>query len=111
LGNTAFKSNNLDEARKQYEEAYEFADVPSDDEDENLSCSKFKTVLEGNKAAVYLKLKDWSSAIESCDKVLKSDPVNLKALYRRSQAKTNHGLYEESNEDLQECLKIEPNNT
>ena len=65
--------------------------MPSDDDDENLSCGKFKTVLESNKAAVYLKLKDWSAAVESCDKVLKSDPSNIKALFRRSQARSSHG--------------------
>ena len=50
-GNLFFKENNWFEAKNKYEEAYEFADVPSDDE-----CGKFKTVLESNKAAVYLKL-------------------------------------------------------
>jgi chromosome condensin MukBEF complex kleisin-like MukF subunit len=34
-------------------------------------------------AAVYLKLRDWTKAIEKCDIVLKEDSGNVKALFRR----------------------------
>ncbi len=40
-----------------------------------------------NLGACYLKLKDPFTAICACNEVLKLDPLNVKALYRRAKAK------------------------
>ena len=31
-------------------------------------------------------MKDWPACVEQCDKVLRKDSENVKALYRRAQA-------------------------
>ena len=44
------------------------------------------TPLYGNLAAVATSTKDWPACIEQCDKVLRSDRDNVKALYRKGVA-------------------------
>merc|ERR1711957_596435 len=41
-------------------------------------------------------LDKWRDADESCEAVLKEDPDNVKALFRRGQAKRNLQLYQEA---------------
>ena len=44
------------------------------------------TPLYGNLAAVASSMKDWPACVEQCDKVLKKDSNNVKALYRKGVA-------------------------
>ena len=43
-------------------------------------------LLNLNIAQAYIKNKDYSSCVEAAGKVLKEDPQNAKALYRRGFA-------------------------
>ncbi|CAF1273581.1 unnamed protein product [Adineta ricciae] len=66
--------------------------------------------LYSNRAACYLKVFEPYKAIDDCDKALKIDPKNVRALYRKASAyKMTHNreLHESTLKDL---LKIEPNN-
>lgn len=40
-----------------------------------------------NRAQARLKLQQWEAAAEDCSAVLQKDPKNVKALYRRAQAR------------------------
>ena len=71
--------------------------------------------LEGalglNLAACQLKLGQESHASSNCSRVLRVDPGNVKALYRRGVAGMRLGDLDRAEKDLQEALEIEPGNT
>merc|ERR1712137_537397 len=57
-----------------------------------------KRQCELNKAACFLKLREYADAKKSCDVVLKDQSNNVKAMYRKAQA-----CYEMK--DIQECTR------
>ena len=63
-----------------------------------------------NRAICFLKLNNYSSAIRECDLVLKYEPNNIKALYRRACGRSSYGLLHGALEDLELLLKIDPSN-
>lgn len=63
-----------------------------------------------NIAQACLNLKDWSGAIDKAGKVLKDEPNNVKALYRRGIARNNLGSSDEALVDLKRALELEPSN-
>jgi len=82
-----------------------------------------------NRAAAYLKLGKYvcvdsickktcvrvvlfrnEDAERDCTRVLESSPDNVKALFRRSQARTGMGNFTEAHKDILKVLKVEPSN-
>lgn len=63
-----------------------------------------------NIAAVELKMANFSNAKYSCNEVLKGEPRNAKALYRRGQAEIGLKNYDEAVRDLKTAQKLLPNN-
>lgn len=63
-----------------------------------------------NIAAVELKLTNFVNAKYSCDEVLKGDPKNAKAFYRRGQAEIALKNYDEAIKDLKTAHILMPNN-
>uniref|UniRef100_A0A7M4E6C6 Sperm associated antigen 1 n=1 Tax=Crocodylus porosus TaxID=8502 RepID=A0A7M4E6C6_CROPO len=63
-----------------------------------------------NKAQAEIKLKDWHSALQDCEKVLDMEPDNLKALMRHATANKYLQNYQAAIEDLTEVLYVEPEN-
>ncbi|XP_006029329.1 sperm-associated antigen 1 isoform X1 [Alligator sinensis] len=63
-----------------------------------------------NKAQAEIKLKDWHSALQDCEKVLDMEPGNLKALMRHATANKHLQNYQAAIEDLTEVLYVEPEN-
>ena len=63
-----------------------------------------------NQAMCHLKLNQASKAESACSKVLKEDPENVKALYRRAQALSATGDYTKALADLKRAAEIEPAN-
>eukprot|EP00658_Telonema_sp_P-2_P035279 TRINITY_DN25680_c0_g1_i3.p1 TRINITY_DN25680_c0_g1~~TRINITY_DN25680_c0_g1_i3.p1 ORF type:complete len:148 (+),score=44.30 TRINITY_DN25680_c0_g1_i3:345-788(+) len=61
-----------------------------------------------NLAAVYLRQERFNEAILCCDYVLKQNPANSKALYRRAKAKMDRGWLDEARLDLEKCSLITP---
>ena len=58
-----------------------------------------------NKAACYLKLDQNEQAINCCDEILRLQPNNLKALYRKARALHNLSRYVEAREILLALIK------
>jgi len=58
-----------------------------------------------------LKLGNTLAVIFHCEKVLKIDENNCKALYRIAVAFTKRGEYDKAEESLRKALKLEPNNS
>ncbi|XP_054047303.1 sperm-associated antigen 1 isoform X1 [Rissa tridactyla] len=63
-----------------------------------------------NKAQAEIKLQDWYSALQDCEKVLDMEPGNVKALVRRASVHNQLQNYQTAIEDLNKVLCIEPEN-
>ncbi|KAI9449906.1 hypothetical protein BJY52DRAFT_1305637 [Lactarius psammicola] len=63
-----------------------------------------------NRAAAYLKLSKYEDAERDCTAVLNLSNKNVKAFFRRAQARVSLQKLGEAHNDLQWALKIEPNN-
>ncbi|XP_071410182.1 sperm-associated antigen 1 isoform X2 [Pithys albifrons albifrons] len=64
-----------------------------------------------NKAQAEIKLQDWDSALQDCEKVLDMEPGNVKALLRRATVHSQLQNYQTAMEDLNKVLCVEPDNT
>ncbi|XP_071959727.1 sperm-associated antigen 1-like [Antedon mediterranea] len=63
-----------------------------------------------NRSLVCIKLQKFGDAIEDCNKVLESEPDNVKALLRRATAKKGLKSYHAAKLDIQQTLALEPGN-
>ncbi|XP_010019769.1 PREDICTED: sperm-associated antigen 1 [Nestor notabilis] len=63
-----------------------------------------------NKAQAEIKLQDWDSALQDCEKVLDMEPGNIKALMRRATVHRQLQNYQAAIEDLNRVLRVEPEN-
>lgn len=70
-----------------------------------------KVVSYTNRALCYLKLNQANKAESDCDKSLKKEPGNIKAMFRRAQAKKLKQHYRESISDLKNLLTMDPKNS
>ncbi|XP_054446038.1 sperm-associated antigen 1 [Pteronotus mesoamericanus] len=94
-GNEAFNSGDYEEAVKYY----------------TRSLSVLPTVVAyNNRAQAELKLQNWNSAFQDCEKVLELEPGNVKALLRRATTYKHQNKLQEAIEDLSKVLDIEPDN-
>eukprot|EP00892_Ulva_mutabilis_P009992 jgi/Ulvmu1/7365/UM036_0025.1 len=66
-----------------------------------------KMICELNKAMCHLKLEEWGQCEEICSQVLKRGP-NLKALYRRGQARLYLQSFRSAAQDLQQAVDMCP---
>lgn len=73
------------------------------------NCPILQVKLYNNLAHCQLQYDEYEAAIVLCEKALKFDPVNVKALYRKCTAHSGLHMYEEAWKDIQEALRIEPN--
>ncbi len=65
--------------------------------------------LMGNLAAAHLSMSNWKRVIKYTTEVLKYEPSNDKALYRRSQALRKYPeRLEEARKDLAEAIRVNP---
>lgn len=99
-GNEAFKSENYEEAISAYCKAINLAEKDSRD---------YATYLK-NRAAAYLKTKEYDKVIRDCDEALKIVPEDPKALFRRAQALEALERFEEAYRDAKLIFTVEPTN-
>ncbi|XP_057591168.1 sperm-associated antigen 1 isoform X1 [Hippopotamus amphibius kiboko] len=94
-GNEAFNSGDYEEAVMYY----------------TRSISVLPTIAAyNNRAQAELKLQNWNSAFQDCEKVLELEPGNLKALLRRATTYKHQNKLQEAIEDLNKVLAVEPDN-
>ncbi|MGH0149652.1 UNVERIFIED_CONTAM: hypothetical protein FKN15_015566 [Acipenser sinensis] len=98
-GNCLFKNRDFQGALSCYTKALKLSDTQSE-------CA----VLHRNRAACYLKLDDYSKAESDASKALDSDPGDVKARFRRSQALQKLGRLDQAFKDIQRCAQLEPKN-
>ncbi|KAJ8713039.1 hypothetical protein PYW08_008343 [Mythimna loreyi] len=99
-GNEAFKVEKYEEAVSLYSKAVELAEKDSRD---------LSTYLK-NRAAAYLKIKDYDKVIKDCDEALRIVPEDPKALFRRSQALEALDRFEEAYRDAKAIFTVDPTN-
>ncbi|XP_048657878.1 sperm-associated antigen 1 [Marmota marmota marmota] len=94
-GNEAFNSGDYEEAVMYY----------------TRSISALPTVAAyNNRAQAEIKLQNWNSAFQDCEKVLQLEPGNIKALLRRATTYKHQNKLQEAIEDLRKVLDVEPDN-
>lgn len=69
-----------------------------------------KVAILLNQALCQNKSDRWSDAIKTCEKVLKLEPTNVKALFRRGQAYHRSSEFEKATADFQAVLQHDPSN-
>jgi peptidylprolyl isomerase len=102
-GTLHFQNKKFNDALKDYEEAAELIEAVTDSKPLWITCKL-------NSALAAINLIDYPSAISFSTQVLKSDPTNVKALYRRGLARNHSGLPEEALEDLNKALELDVDN-
>lgn len=74
-----------------------------------LDLAKLKIPLLLNYAQCKLLDKDYYTVIEHCTEVLKYEPENVKALFRRAKANVGAWNVKEAREDFAHCVDIDTN--
>jgi FK506-binding protein 4/5 len=111
VGSTLFKNGRLQLALQRYKKVTELFNYIDNFKEENKTKAKdLKKVSELNKAACYLKLKDYVEAIKACDAVLKDEGSNVKAVYRHAQAEFGLKNFPECIRDCKKVVELDPQN-
>eukprot|EP00746_Dinoflagellata_sp_MGD_P067169 gnl/MRDRNA2_/MRDRNA2_27736_c0_seq2.p1 gnl/MRDRNA2_/MRDRNA2_27736_c0~~gnl/MRDRNA2_/MRDRNA2_27736_c0_seq2.p1 ORF type:complete len:270 (+),score=74.12 gnl/MRDRNA2_/MRDRNA2_27736_c0_seq2:114-923(+) len=113
VGAALFKQKRVQLAMQRYKavsDLFEFIDSWKD-ESKKEKAKEARRMCELNKALCALKLLDHSTAKECCDKVIKEEPRNVKALYRRASAQLGLKEYLDAMKDLSVLLEVEPGNS
>ncbi|KAL6506524.1 Peptidyl-prolyl cis-trans isomerase fkbp62 [Orobanche gracilis] len=110
-GNALFKAGKYVKATKRYEKAAKYIEHDTSfSEDEKKQSKALKVTCNLNNAACKLKLKDYKQAEKLCTKVLELESTNVKALYRRAQARMNMADLDLAELDIKKALEIDPDN-
>jgi len=110
-GNQLFSKNKYRRAIKKYEKAtqlFEYEEGLKDTEKE--TAKKLKLTCHLNTAACHLKMTNYKEALDACNKALKIEGSNMKALYRRGIANMEMLEFEYAKNDFERALDVEPNN-
>lgn len=111
-GNHFYNQKRFVDAARRYKKGiryyHHFKDrVPKDD---LKDLQQFHLLNSLNLAVVELKLLNYQDVIYACNEALKLNETNVKALFRRGQAKAELKLYESALEDLKLAYKVSPDN-
>ncbi|EZG64343.1 putative peptidyl-prolyl cis-trans isomerase [Gregarina niphandrodes] len=110
-GTALFKDGKLGDAVRRYLEAAGLLEnLENWPEDKQPEARKLAISTNLNVALVHIKLENWIEATIACAAVLRDDPTNVKALYRRAIARTGIQEFELAINDLKQALQIDPEN-
>ncbi|XP_057511964.1 peptidyl-prolyl cis-trans isomerase PASTICCINO1 [Actinidia eriantha] len=107
-GNRLFKEGKFELAKAKYEKVLrEFNHVNPQDDEEGKEFSNTRNQLHLNVAACYLQMGECRKSIEASNKVLETNPVHVKALYRRGMAYMSAGDFEEARNDFNKMMSAD----
>ncbi|KAK9158926.1 hypothetical protein Scep_005500 [Stephania cephalantha] len=107
-GNRLFQEGKFELAKAKYEKVLrEFNHVNPQDDEEGKIFLNSRNSLHLNVAACYLKMGEWRKSIEACNKVLDSNPLHVKALYRRGMAYLSGGEFDEARNNFEKMPTID----
>jgi len=112
VGSSLFKSGRILMALQRYKKVgdlFSYIDGMKD-EGNKAKAKDLKLVCELNKAACYLKLKNYEESRKACDAVLKDEKSNVKALYRHAQAEYGLKNFLDCIRDCKQLIELEPQN-
>jgi len=75
-----------------------------------IRCDARFTSLGNNLAECHLRLGNFEAAAEAASDALDADPSQVKGYYRRAKAQAELGRPGPAMEDLQEVLRLQPDN-
>lgn len=107
-GNRLFKEEKFELAKAKYEKVLrEFNHVNPQDDEEGKEFSNTRNLLHLNVAACFLKMGECKKCIEACNKVLDTNPIHVKALYRRGMAYMSAGDFDEARNDFNKMMSVD----
>ncbi|OVA20352.1 Peptidyl-prolyl cis-trans isomerase [Macleaya cordata] len=110
-GNAYFKDGKYKRASLRYDMAAKYVEFDSTfTEEQKKAGNFFKVSCNLNNASCKLKLKEFREAATLCSKVLKLEPSNIKALFRRAQAYMETTDLDLAELDLKKALVIDADN-
>jgi FK506-binding protein 4/5 len=110
-GNELYKQGKYQRAIKKYKKVGSFLDSDYSFTDEEKEQAKpLKVTAHLNISACNLKMKNYRSCIENCDKALKLDANNVKALFRKGQALSALIEWKDAEECLNKALSLDSQN-
>mmetsp|Transcript_9990 Transcript_9990/g.21978 ORF Transcript_9990/g.21978 Transcript_9990/m.21978 type:complete len:572 (-) Transcript_9990:468-2183(-) len=111
VGSQLLKNGRLQLALQRYKKVTDlFSYVDNYSEDKKEKAKALKLACEANKAAVYLKLKNWDEVMKSCNAVLKEDKNHVKCIYRRAQAQLNLKNFADCMSDCKTVIDLDRTN-
>lgn len=106
LGSKLFRKARINLALIRYRKALQvFASVT-----DQAKVKDLRRLCELNRAACYLKVSNYPDALSSCNTVLKEEPENVKALYRRAQCNAQLKNSPGAVADLKQVIRLDPQN-
>ncbi|KAK9129057.1 hypothetical protein Syun_017854 [Stephania yunnanensis] len=110
-GNKLFKAGKFWCASIKYDKAAKCVELDhSFTDEEKALANALRISCNLNNAACKIKLGEYVEAAKLCTKVLELDPLNVKALYRRSQSYLRISELEKAEIDIKKALTIDPKN-
>jgi len=108
-GNAKFKVGHFTAAIKKYSRALNFVEYDSGfGAEAKAQAAELKKACNLNLAAARLRTGDWRGVVTAADKVLERDGLNVKALFRRAQARLALQEFVEAERDARVALAEDP---
>jgi len=98
IGNSLYQQQKYAEAIKHYSNAISNSNSP------------VSAVLFANRAACYIKLKQYLLAVEDCDRSIQLDSTYVKAFLRKANALEHMKNYEETLKNFHDAKKLDKHN-
>ncbi|XP_035236679.1 peptidyl-prolyl cis-trans isomerase FKBP5 [Anguilla rostrata] len=110
-GTQYFKAGRFQQAVIQYQRIVTLLEMECGlKPEQQQSVHSLLLVAELNLALCHLRLREYSQAVENCNKAMELDGENEKALYRRGEARLLRNEFSLAIEDFQHVLEVNPSN-
>ncbi|KAK1152135.1 peptidyl-prolyl cis-trans isomerase FKBP5-like [Acipenser oxyrinchus oxyrinchus] len=110
-GTQYFKAGRYVQAMLQYQKIVAWLEMECGlAEEKQRAVHDLILVTQLNLAMCHLRLREYTHAVESCDKVIELDSSNEKALYRRGEARLLKNEFSLALRDFGRVLEVNPKN-